>query len=451
MRVPLLSALHVPLTLLFFREDDSRWALEVSKIPALTAEFEKTSGRPHLLSASGGTPVRMTRVRDDIKVAYPNAKNVADRWSGSDHPAFSNVQMGDCHLSGVLVLVSDKLYLLEENKKVIVQQFDLQHLWLTPLNKNNLDWIVLTPNHSVFISFTAPKDAEIIFGIVRATQELLASTDHLAHLKIQVANRARSLFKSENAFNVPLPLVQSALVRGTSFNPSSTALQSLDRDSSVQTAKKWWDALYAPTRFVVFLYTMGYSTGDVYIGNMTCGVRSGWGVFLCHTLQRMYSCFWRHDRPYGFGRVRECNATGCDVSFCGFFDAGQFGPAVPTNATSVLPTVIKPQSPTLGYLVKKVTSPLNAPVLIPPPTILFALLPLHLYPRCAHVTHFSQGADSSFTYVGEFVGGKRSGQGTNMCTDGKYKGSWHQDARHGQGVLFQNVNSDFRLYSLCIC
>ena len=68
---------------MIFREDESQWALEVSKIPAITAEFEKASGRPRLLSPSGGTVVRMTRVRDDIKVAYPNLKNVAERWSSS--------------------------------------------------------------------------------------------------------------------------------------------------------------------------------------------------------------------------------------------------------------------------------------------------------------------------------------------------------------------------------
>ncbi len=230
---------------------------------------------------------------------------------------------------------------------------------------------MMTPNHSVFITFSALKDAEIIIGIVQATSALLESEEHLAHLKIQTSNRARSLFKSENLFCPPPPLAQTALMKCSSFKSSSSIKQSVDKDSVVPGAKKWWHAVFAPTRFVVFLYTMGGSTGDVYIGNMTCGVRSGWGVFLCHSLQRMYACFWRHDRPYGFGRVRECNAIGSDISFCGFFDAGQFGPGVPTGASTVTPSAAKPQLPALGYLVKKVTSAASAtlPFSLPVPLL----------------------------------------------------------------------------------
>lgn len=363
----------------------------------------------------------MTRVRDDIKVAYPNAKNVADRWSGSDHPAFSNVQMGDCHLSGVLVLVTDKLYLLEDNKKVIVQQFDLQHLWLTPMNKNNLDWIMMTPNHSVFISFSSQRDADIVLDIVQATRALLASSYHVGNLKMQIGSRGRPLFKSDNAFCPPPPLIQIPLIKGTGAKFSSRLPQSFDKDSVAPTAKKWWDAFFAPTRFVVFLYAVGGSTGDVYIGNMTCGVRSGWGVFICHSLQRMYSCFWRHDKPYGFGRVRECNASGIDISFTGVFEGGQFGSGLPNGPQ--LPV------PAFGHLVKKVKA--NAQGVFSNATSFVDLIG----------TPLSQTSDSSFIYTGEFLGGKRSGQGTCVCADGKFKGSWAQDLRHGPGVLVQNARA----------
>jgi hypothetical protein len=47
----------------------------------------------------------------------------------------------------------------------------------------------------------------------------------------------------------------------------------MEKDPTVQLSKKWGEALFAPTRYFAFLYV----TGDVYIGNMTCGVRSGWG------------------------------------------------------------------------------------------------------------------------------------------------------------------------------
>jgi hypothetical protein len=53
--------------------------------------------------------------------------------------------------------------------------------------------------------------------------------------------------------------------------------------------------------------------------------------------------------------------------------------------------------------------------------------------------HIFQTAESSFTYIGDFLGGKRNGQGTSVSADGKYKGFWCQDLRHGQGVLVQNV------------
>ncbi len=323
------------------REDDSRWALEVSRIPAITAEFEKTSGRPRLLSPSGGTPVRMTRVRDDIKVACPNPKNIAERWSYSDHPAFLNIQLADCNLHGVLVLLSDKLYLLEENKKNIVQQFDLQHLWMTPVNRHQLDWIIMTPVISVFIKFQSQKDSEIVFAIARATKDLLESSFHLNNLKIQIFNHTRSLLRPDN---LPIPLIQISHVKKLGAKPGSSMVQPLDKDASIHSAKKWWDSFFVPTRFVVFLYKMGGSAGDVYVGNMTCGVRSGWGVFMCNSPQRTYSCFWRHDRPNGFGRVRECNASGIDISFCGFVEGGQFGPGHPGGV----------QAPALGHLVKKV-------------------------------------------------------------------------------------------------
>ncbi len=316
----------------------------MSRIPAITAEFEKTSGRPRLLSPSGGIPVHMTRLHDDIKVACPNLKNVADRWSYSDHPAFLNLQLADCNLSGVLVLLSDKLYLLEDNKKNIIQQFDLQHLWMTPINKyhqDHLDWIIMTPIISVFIKFHSQKDADIVFSIARATKDLLESSFYLNNLKIEISNHTRSLLKTEN---VPAPLIQVAHIRKLDAKPCSTIAQPLDKDASGHSAKKWWDSFFVPTRFVVFLYKMGACAGDVYVGNMTCGVRSGWGVFMCNSAQRTYSCFWRHDRPNGFGRIRECNASAIDISFFGFVEGGQFGPGQPGGL----------QPPALGHLVKKV-------------------------------------------------------------------------------------------------
>ena len=313
----------------------------MSEVPALTAEFEKTSGRARLLLSGGGTLVRMTRVREDIRVAMPNTRNVSERWSPSDHPAISSPQMGDCHLTGVLALVSDKLYLLQENKRCIEMQFDLQHLWLVSMNKNSLEWNFMTPTHSVFIVFKTLGDVEIIFKIAEATQELLGSSGHVDNLKILISKSTRSVLESDSIM-CPAPALQSrqaAPVKGAAalgVKACSATMRFMEKDPTVQLSKKWWEALFAPTRYVAFLYV----TGDVYIGNMTCGVRSGWGVYICQQLQRVYSCFWRHDRPYGFGRVKEISGSGSGVSFCGFFDGGQFGPSQ--------------QPPTLGHLVKKV-------------------------------------------------------------------------------------------------
>jgi hypothetical protein len=358
-----------PLISTVYRESDSRWALEVSKVPALNAEFEKTLGRPRLLSPSGGTPVLMTRVRDDIRVAYPNFKSVGDRWSSSEHPALSVLQFSDCPLCGVIVLVSDKVYLLEENKKDIVQQFDLQHMWLT--KKNDLNWIIMTPNLSVSIKFATLNDAAIISLIVQATKELLGSSMHLNSMQTQVASLTRSVFQTENGLCPYPPLIQNPLVNEISLKINSEAVpRTTEKDL---TPRKWWEAFFAPNRFVVFLYTMGVSMGDVYIGNMTCGVRSGWGVFICHSLQRVYSGFWRHDRPYGFYRVTECSAAGSDVYFCGFTEGGQFGPGVPGGL----------QPPTLGYLVRKV--------------------PLHM-PECCEVLNFLSAPSSDFRDVFQLLG-----------------------------------------------
>jgi hypothetical protein len=347
--------LSQPLVIVFCREDDSRWALEVSKIPAITAEFEKTVGRPRLLSPSGGTCVRMTRVRDDIKVAYPNLKNVSDRWSSSDHPAFSNIPLPDCNLVGVLVLLSDKLYLLEENKKVIIQQFELQHLWMTPINKTQSDWIIMTPSISVFIKFQTQRDSELVYSIAHATKELLSSPFHLNNLRIQIASHTRSLSKSDH---IPAALIQIGHIKAPATRSHIAAAQLTDKDAASLSPKQWWDSFFAPTRFVVFLYNSGGSTGDVYIGNMTCCVRSGWGIFMCSSVQRFYSCFWRHDRPNGFGRVTECNAAGSDVSFCGFFEGGQFGPGQPVQGQSG-----GFQSMALGHLVQRVTAAFPANII----------------------------------------------------------------------------------------
>ena len=52
-----------------------------------------------------------------------------------------------------------------------------------------------------------------------------------------------------------------------------------------------------------------------------------------------------------------------------------------------------------------------------------------------------QIGEGSTTYLGEFLGGKREGKGTLKFADGKYKGSWLADLKHGTGVLNERVRS----------
>ena len=54
------------------------------------------------------------------------------------------------------------------------------------------------------------------------------------------------------------------------------------------------------------------------------------------------------------------------------------------------------------------------------------------------LTH-RQTSDGSSSYLGEFSGGKRHGQGKQKDATGKYKGWWELDVRHGPGILIQNV------------
>jgi hypothetical protein len=81
----------------------------------------------------------------------------------------------------VVVLVSDKLYVLEENRKDFGQQFDLQHMWFT--KKNDLNWIIMTPSLSVSIKFATLSDAAIVSLFVQATKELLGSSMHLNSMR----------------------------------------------------------------------------------------------------------------------------------------------------------------------------------------------------------------------------------------------------------------------------